>query len=176
MRSLHLISVVLISILFAYARPVQAQFVLTSPAVAAGAPIASDYACTGSDKSPALSWNNAPQATKSFALIVQDPDAPGGTFIHWVAYNIPAQTTSLPASVPKNTEISGCGKNGINSFDHVGYNGPCPPPGKIHHYHFLLYALDSTLPLGDKADAAAVEAAMKGHVLATAELVGTFER
>src|ERR1700735_2243823 len=176
MRSPHLISVILISILFAYARPAQAQFVLTSPDIATGAPIASDYACTGSDKSPALSWSNAPQATKSFALIVQDSDAPGGTFIHWVAYNIPAQTTSLPAGVPKKAEINGGGENGINSFGNVGYNGPCPPPGKIHHYHFLLYALDSTLNLGDKADAAAVEAAMKGHVLATAELIGTFER
>jgi Raf kinase inhibitor-like YbhB/YbcL family protein len=177
MRSLHLISLVLISTLFAYARPAQGQFVLTSPAIAPGATIPSDYACTGSDKSPALSWSNAPQATKSFALIVQDSDAPGGTFIHWVAYNISAQTTSLPAGVPKKAEINGGGENGINSFGNVGYNGPCPPPGKIHHYHFLLYALDSTLNLGDKADAAAVEAAMmKAHVLATAELVGTFER
>jgi Raf kinase inhibitor-like YbhB/YbcL family protein len=176
MRSLHLISVILISTLFAYARPAQAQFVLSSTAIAPGAMIASDYACTGSDKSPTLSWSNAPQATKSFALIVQDPDAPGGTFIHWVAYNIPAQTTSLPAGVPKKAEIDGGGENGINSFGQLGYNGPCPPPGKMHHYHFLLYALDSSLNLGDKADAAAVEAAMKGHVLATAELVGTFER
>jgi Raf kinase inhibitor-like YbhB/YbcL family protein len=176
MRNLHLISIVLISTLFAYARPAQAQFMLTSPAIAPGAMIPSDYACTGSDKSPALAWSNAPQATKSFALIVQDPDAPGGTFIHWVAYNIPAQTTSLPAGVPKTAEINGGGKNGINSFGNVGYNGPCPPPGKVHHYHFLLYALDSTLNLPDKADAAAVEDAMTGHVLATAELVGTFER
>jgi Raf kinase inhibitor-like YbhB/YbcL family protein len=176
MRNLHVVPLFLICTLFAYARPAQAEFVVTSPVIAAGAPIASDYACTGSDKSPALSWSNAPQATKSFALIVQDSDAPGGTFIHWVAYNIPAQTTSLPAGVAKDAEINGGGKNGINSFGHVGYNGPCPPPRKMHHYHFLLYALDSTLNPGDKADADAVEAAMKGHVLATAELVGTFER
>jgi Raf kinase inhibitor-like YbhB/YbcL family protein len=176
MRNLHLVSVALISILFTYARPAQAQFALTSSAIAPGATIASDYACTGSDESPALTWSNAPQATKSFALVAHDPDAPGGTFIHWVAYNIPAQTTSLPAGVQKNTEINGGGENGINSFGNVGYNGPCPPPGKIHHYHFRLFALDSTLTPGDKADAAAVEAAMKGHVLATAELVGTFER
>src|ERR1700722_5094943 len=176
MRSLHLISVILISTLFGYARPAQAQFVLNSTAIAPGAMIAPDYACTGSDKSSPLSWSNAPQATKLFALIVQDPDAPGGTFIHWVAYNIAAQRTSLPAGVPKKAEINGGGENGINSFGNVGYNGPCPPPGKIHHYHFLLYALDSTLNLGDKADAAAVEDAMKGHVLATAELIGTFER
>jgi Raf kinase inhibitor-like YbhB/YbcL family protein len=176
MRSLHLISLVLISTLFAYARPAQAQFVLTSPAIASAAPIAPDYACTGSDRSPALAWSNAPQATKSFALVVQDSDAPGGTFIHWVAYNIPAQMNSLPAGVPQTAEIAAGGKNGINSFGKVGYNGPCPPPGKMHHYHFLLYALDSTLNPGDNPDAAAVEAAMKGHVLATAELVGTFER
>lgn len=84
--------------------------------------------------------------------------------------------TSLPAGVPQAAEIAGGGKNGINGFDHIGYNGPCPPPGKIHHYHFRLFALDSTLTPGDKPDADAVESAMKGHVLATAELVGTFER
>ena len=166
----------LVVILFAYARPVHAQLTLTSPAIAPGAVIADDYACTGPDRSPALTWSNAPQSTKSFVLVVEDPDAPGGTFIHWVAYNIPAQTTSLPAGVPQTAEIAGGGKNGINGFDHIGYNGPCPPPGKMHHYHFRLFALDSTLTPGDKADAAAVESAMKGHVLATAELVGTFER
>lgn len=177
MRNLHLIiSVVLISSLFAYARPVQAQFALTSPAIAPAAMIPAVYACTGSDKSPALSWSNAPQATKSFALIVEDSDAPGGTFIHWVAYNVSAQTTSLPAGVPKTAEIAGGGKNGINSFGHIGYNGPCPPPGKMHHCHFRLFALDSTLNPRDNADAAAVKSAMQGHVLATAELVGTFER
>jgi Raf kinase inhibitor-like YbhB/YbcL family protein len=176
MSNLHRISIALAFILIAYVRPVQAQLTLISPSIAPGSAIAAENSCTGGDRSPALSWSNAPQATKSFALIVEDPDAPGGTFIHWVAYNISAQTMSLPAGVPKNAEINGGGKNGINSFGNVGYNGPCPPPGKIHHYHFLLYALDSTLPLGDKADAAAVEDAMKGHVLATAELVGTFER
>ena len=102
MRNLHLISIALISTLFAYARPAQAQFILTSPAIAPGAMIPSDYACTGSDKSPALAWSNAPQATKSFALIVQDPDAPGGTFIHWVAYNIPAQTNVAARRRAKN--------------------------------------------------------------------------
>jgi Raf kinase inhibitor-like YbhB/YbcL family protein len=175
MRNLHLIPVALICSLFAYARPAQAQFTLTSPAIAPEATIPTDYACAGSDKSPALAWSNPPQATKSLALIVEDSDAPGGTFIHWVAYNIPAQAKSLPAGVPKTGEIPGSGKNGINSFDHIGYNGPCPPPGKMHHYHFRLYALDSMLHPGDKDDAAAVESAMQGHVLATAELVGTFE-
>ena len=93
-----------------------------------------------------------------------------------MAYNIPAGVTSLPAGVPQTAEIAGGGTNGINGFEHIGYNGPCPPPGKMHHYHFHLFALDSTLTPGDKADAAAVQSAMKGHVVATAELVGTFER
>jgi Raf kinase inhibitor-like YbhB/YbcL family protein len=165
-----------IFIILAYAGAAQAQMNLSSSAIASGTAIADDYACTGADRSPALTWSNAPQATKTFALVVADPDAPGGTFIHWVAYNIPASVSSLPAGVPQSAEISGGGKNGINSFDHVGYNGPCPPSGKTHHYHFRLYALDTTIAPGDKADAEAVQSAMKGHVLATAEIVGTFQR
>ncbi|MGH7925284.1 MAG: YbhB/YbcL family Raf kinase inhibitor-like protein [Candidatus Binatus sp.] len=152
--------------------------ILTSTAFAPGGAIASVDACTGADRSPALAWSNALPSTKtkSFALIVEDPDAPGETFIHWVAYNIPARVTSLAPGTPQTAEIPGGGTNGINSFDHIGYNGPCPPPGKVHHYHFRLFALDSTLPVGDNAGADAVRSAMKGHVLATAELVGTFER
>jgi Raf kinase inhibitor-like YbhB/YbcL family protein len=176
MPNLHRISIALTTILFAYALPVQAQFTLTSPAFAPGTAISGDYTCTGNDRSPALVWSGAPQATKSFALIVEDPDAPGGTFIHWVAYNISARATSLPAELPKDAEIPGGGKNGINGFDHIGYNGPCPPPGKMHHYHFRLFALDSALNPGDNATADALESAMKGHVLATTELTGTFER
>jgi len=176
MPNLHRISIALTTILFAYALPVQAQFTLTSPAFAPGTAISGDYTCTGNDRSPALVWSGAPQATKSFALIVEDPDAPGGTFIHWVAYNISARATSLPAGLPKDAEIPGGGKNGINGFDHIGYNGPCPPPGKMHHYHFRLLALDSALSPGENTSADAVESAMKGHVLATAELTGTFER
>jgi Raf kinase inhibitor-like YbhB/YbcL family protein len=176
MPNLHRIPIAIAFILFAYVRPVQAQLALTSPAFASGGAVAADNACTGDDQSPPLRWSNAPQATKSFALIVEDPDAPGGTFIHWVAYNIPAQTTSLPAGVPQTAEIAGGGKNGINGFDHIGYNGPCPPPGKMHHYHFRLFAVDSMLTPGDKPDAARVTSAMNGHVAATAKLVGTFER
>jgi Raf kinase inhibitor-like YbhB/YbcL family protein len=174
--NLRRISLALIITVSTVARPAEAQLILNSPAIAPGAKIADEFTCTGADRSPALTWSNAPQATKSFALVADDPDAPSGTFIHWVAYNIPPQANSLPAGQPQTEEIATGGKNGINSFDHIGYNGPCPPPGKTHHYHFHLYALDSTLTLGDNADADAVRAAMKGHVLATAELVGTFER
>lgn len=175
-RSLLSTLIALIPIILVCAPQAQAQLTLSSPVIASGAKIADDYSCTGADRSPALTWSNTSQSTKTFALVVQDPDAPSGTFIHWVAYNIPAGVTSLPPGVAQTAEIAGGGRNGINGFDHLGYNGPCPPPGKVHHYHFRLFALDSTLALGDKADAAALESAMKGHVVATAELVGTFER
>jgi Raf kinase inhibitor-like YbhB/YbcL family protein len=168
--------IILISTLFVYSRPVQAQLTLSSPAISPGAAIASYFSCTGADRSPALAWSEAPQPTKTFALVVEDSDAPGGTFIHWVAYNIPVSVTSLAAGVPQSAEIPGGGTNGINGFDRIGYNGPCPPPGKMHHYHFRLFALDSMLTPGEKADAAALESAMKGHVVATTELIGTFER
>lgn len=178
MPNLQQISITLISLLLslAYTSRAQAQVILTSPAISQGAAIPADFTCAGTDRSPALAWSNPPQATKTFAIIVDDPDAPGGTFIHWVAYNIPARVNSLPEGLPQSAAIPGGGTNGINSFEHLGYNGPCPPPGKTHHYHFRLFALDSTLNPGDKADAAALESAMKGHILATAELVGTFER
>ena len=154
----------------------QSQMTLTSPAIAPGAAIPADFACSGGDRSPELAWRGAPKAAVTFALIVDDPDAPGGTFFHWVAYNIPASRTSLPAGIPDSAEIPDGGKQGMNSFGHLGYNGPCPPPGKTHHYRFHLYALDSELNIGDKADAPAIQSAIKGHVLADAELTGTFQR
>ena len=154
----------------------QSQLTLRSHAIASGAAIPAEFACNGGDRSPELSWSGAPKSTVSYALIVDDPDAPGGTFFHWVAYNIPASKTSLPAGVPQGAEIPGGGKQGMNSFGHLGYNGPCPPPGKTHHYRFHLYALDSALSVGDKADAPTIQSAIKGHVLAEAELVGTFQR
>ena len=156
--------------------PAYGQFVLSSTAIAPNAPIASDYSCSGADVSPPLAWSGVPTSAKSFALIVEDPDAPGGTFIHWVAYNIPAARTSMPQGVARAGEIEGGGRNGMNDFGNFGYNGPCPPRGSVHHYHFRLFALDSELNPGEKVDAAALEAAMKGHVVASAELIGTFSR
>ena len=154
----------------------QSQLTLTSPAIAPGAAVPREFACTGGDRSPELTFSGAPKSTVTFALIVDDPDAPGGTFVHWVAYNIPASRTSLPAGIPDSAEIPDGGKQGMNSFGHLGYNGPCPPPGKTHHYRFHLYALDSALNVGDKADAAAIQSAIKGHVVSEAELTGTFQR
>jgi Raf kinase inhibitor-like YbhB/YbcL family protein len=108
--------------------------------------------------------------------MVDDPDAPGGTFIHWIAFNIPARVSSMPAGLPPTAKIPGGGENSVNGFGHIGYNGPCPPPGKMHHYRFRLFALDSALEVVDNAHADAIQSAIKGHVLATAELDGTFQR
>ena len=154
----------------------QSQLTLSSPVIAPGATITAEFACSGANRSPELVWSGAPKSTVTFALIVDDPDAPGGIFFHWVAYNIPASATSLPAGVPQSAEIPGGGKQGMNSFGHLGYNGPCPPPGKTHHYRFHLYALDSEVNVGDTPDAPAIQLAIKGHVARDAELVGTFQR
>ena len=154
----------------------QSQLTLTSPVISPAATIAAEFACTGADRSPELAWSGAPKSTMTLAVVVDDPDAPGGTFFHWVAYNIPASRTSLPAGIPQSAEIPGGGKQGMNSFGHLGYNGPCPPPGKTHHYRFHLYALDSELNVGDNADAPAIQSAIKGHLVGDAELVGTFQR
>jgi Raf kinase inhibitor-like YbhB/YbcL family protein len=147
-----------------------------STAVAAGEPIPPENTCTGVNLSPPLSWSDAPAGTKSFALVVADPDAPSGVFYHWVAYNLPASSTGLPPAVAPSSEMADGGTQGVNSFGAIGYKGPCPPHGKPHHYHFRLFALDSKLDLRPGADATELEAAMKGHTLASADLVGTFER
>ncbi len=149
---------------------------ISSTAVAPGAPIPPENTCAGVNLSPPLSWSDAPAGTKSFALIVADPDAPSGVFYHWVAYNLPASSTGLPAAVAPTSEMADGGTQGVNSFGATGYKGPCPPHGKPHHYHFRLFALDSKLNLRTGADATELKAAMKGHTLSSADLVGTFER
>lgn len=149
---------------------------LGSPAFDSRATIAPQFSCDGAEESPPLAWSGVPEATKSFALIVADPDAPSGTFFHWVIFNLPAATRALPAGVAKTEILAPGGIQGINSFRQIGYNGPCPPRGPAHHYHFKLYALDSMLELKPGARADAVESATSGHVLATAELVGIFGR
>lgn len=152
------------------------NFRLTSPAFSPGAPIPAEFSCTGGDHSPALAWTGAPAGTKSFALIVEDPDAPMGTFVHWLFFNLPAGATGMAADAPTTPQLSDAARQGSNGMGAVGYKGPCPPPGKIHHYHFELFALDTTLDLPSAADAASLRAAMQNHVKASAELVGTFER
>jgi Raf kinase inhibitor-like YbhB/YbcL family protein len=156
-----------------------ARLDLRSSAFAPNAMIPMPYACTdagGAGKSPPLTWRGTPVSTKTFALVVRDPDALGGSFVHWVVYNLPSNTIKLAADVPKTNTVPGGGNQGVNGFGNVGYQGPCPPPGKRHHYHFHLYALDSELKLKLDATADDVEQAAKGHTLAEADLVGIFER
>jgi len=149
---------------------------LISPAFKDGGTIPSKYTCDGDDVSPPLEWSNVPEDTKSLALICDDPDAPMGTWVHWVLYGLPADTTSLPEGVPTNEAIEGVALQGTNDFKRIGYGGPCPPPGKPHRYFFKLYALDTELDLKPGAKKKDLEKAMKGHVLAKGQLVGRYQR
>lgn len=152
------------------------SFVLETKAFPKGGEIPARYTCSGDDLSPALSWSGAPQNAKSFALIVDDPDAPSGTFTHWLVYDLPAATHRLPESISKSDDLNGGGRQGRNDFRRVGYGGPCPPPGKAHRYFFKLYALNAALNLPAGASRQDLEAAMRGHVIAQAELMGKFAR
>ncbi len=139
-------------------------------------PIPVPYTCSGDNKSPALAWSGVPVTTKTLALIVRDPDAPMGSYEHWVLYNLPANVSGLPAAIPPTPTIAQGALQGVNGSGASGYQGPCPPPGAAHHYHFKLYALDVKLALPPGATADEVEHAMSGHVIASAELIGTFAR
>jgi Raf kinase inhibitor-like YbhB/YbcL family protein len=141
-----------------------------------GTDIPRKFSCQGSDTSPALVWTDPPAATQSFVLIADDPDAPTGTWVHWVLYDLPPGTRRLREALPLTTEVAGGGRQGANDFGKIGYGGPCPPPGKPHRYFFKLYALDGRLNLKPGATKPEVEEAMKGHVLAKAELMGRYRR
>lgn len=151
-------------------------FALSSSAFGSGTEIPQQYTCKGADGSPALDWSGIPAKTASFALIMDDPDAPGGTWVHWVLWNVPATTHSLPQDVPQQDQLSDGSRQGRNSFKKIGYNGPCPPGGQTHRYFFRLYALDSRLDLAAGASREQLDAALKGHVLGKAEYMGTFHR
>jgi len=167
-----------------------AQLTLSSPSFRNAQPIPAKYSCEGENASPALNWEGVPAGTKSFALICDDPDAPGGSWVHWVIYDIPSNTASLPENIQKRDAIEAVGsmsgrdkakrpgaKQGVNDFGKVGYGGPCPPRRHgAHHYHFRLYALDAELNLAPRVTRKQLEAAMKGHIIAEGELVGTFVR
>ncbi len=145
---------------------------LTSPAFADNQPIPAEYSCQGSNHSPELNWEGIPVDTQSLALILEDPDAPGGTFVHWVLANLPATEKGLSAG-----QASPAGAvQGMNSSGRSGYTGPCPPAGKAHHYIFTLYAVDQVLTLDAAPDKAGLLAALEGHILATGQLVGTYQR
>jgi Raf kinase inhibitor-like YbhB/YbcL family protein len=146
---------------------------LTSPAFDEGEAIASRYTCDGQGVSPPLSWTSVPDGTRSLALIADDPDAPGGTFVHWVIYDLPPDTHRLPEGVPNRRVLSSGAEQGVNGAGGIGYTGPCPPSG-THRYFFKLYALDTKLGLGTGATAERLSDAMEGHVLAEGQLMGTY--
>ena len=151
-------------------------FRIESPAFEAQGEIPQKYTCDGTDVSPPLLWKSAPEGTKSFALISDDPDAPIGTWVHWVIYDIPPEAQELQEAVPKTERLANGAKQGLTDAQRVGYGGPCPPPGKPHRYFFKLYALDTLLYLPPKATKADLLMAMNGHVLAQAEVVGHYQR
>jgi Raf kinase inhibitor-like YbhB/YbcL family protein len=158
-------------------KPAQKEFQLTSTAFEPDGAIPVKYACIGANISPALAWTDPPAATQSFALLVDDPDAAGNTpAVHWLIYAIPSLHRALAENTLKKPSLPDGTRQGRNSAGKVGYGGPCPDPGKLHHYFFKLYALDYVPDLKSKAKIADVEAAIKGHVLAKAELIGRYQR
>jgi len=152
------------------------SFILSSPAFRYGEPIPETFTHDGSNVSPPLHWTDPPSGTKSLALIVDDPDAPGGTFVHWVLANLPPDRRDLPEKVATSERLDepAGAVNGRNSFGKTGYGGPKPPPGPPHRYYFKLYALDTSFPVRSGATKEYVEFAMKDHILASGELMGTY--
>ncbi|MFQ5610826.1 MAG: YbhB/YbcL family Raf kinase inhibitor-like protein [Anaerolineae bacterium] len=148
---------------------------LTSTAFEPEASIPVKYTCDGQDISPPLAWGEPPPGTQSLALIADDPDAPVGTWVHWVLYNLPASVRALPEALPADEPLPGGGQHGQNSWRRLGYGGPCPPSDS-HRYFFKLYALDVALDLAAGADKEQLLQAMEGHILAQTELMGTYRR
>jgi Raf kinase inhibitor-like YbhB/YbcL family protein len=155
---------------------VMENIVISTDAFQSGGNIPKEYTCDGGDISPGLSWSNIPAKTQSVALIVDDPDAPMGTFTHWVIYNLPADKKELPKGVPKTRVLKDGSIQGVNDFGETGYNGPCPPPGKPHRYFFKIYALDKKLEISGEVSKGKLEKAMQEHILAKGELIGRYGR
>ncbi len=151
------------------------EFKLLSAAFEQGEPIPAEYSCDDQDSSPRLTWTHPPEGTQSFALIMDDPDASVGTWVHWVLFNLPPETRSLPEAVGPDATLGNGAIHGTNSWNRLGYGGPCPPGG-VHRYFFKLYALDTILDLDIGASKDQVLAAMEGHIVAQAELMGTYAR
>ncbi len=162
--------------LFSQAKGGAMALQISSPDFSAGEAIPKKFTCDGPDVSPQLKWNEPPAETQSFALIMDDPDAPVGTWVHWVLYDLPADTGELPEGVARQEQLASGARQGRNDFGKIGYGGPCPPPGKPHRYFFKLYALDAKLGLKSGATKADVERAMKSHILAQAELIAKYGR
>lgn len=149
------------------------SFLLSTSAFLNGV-IPKNFSCDGEDVSPALTWTEPPAGTQSFVLIVDDPDAPAGIWVHWVLYDLPASERGLLEGIAKDRQLSNGARQGKNDFGKIGYNGPCPPRGTMHRYFFKLYALDSKTQLQPGASKSDLERSMKGHILGIAELVARF--
>jgi Raf kinase inhibitor-like YbhB/YbcL family protein len=150
--------------------------VLTSSAIADGQAIPARFTADGADVSPPLAWDRVPEGTRSLSLICEDPDAPRGTWTHWVLFNLPADLRQLDENVPKKPTLPNSAVQGNNDFGKPGYGGPSPPPGKPHRYFFKLYALDTPLQLKPGATRQQLLDAMRGHILDEGQLVGTYGR
>ena len=151
------------------------DIIITSSAFEDSALIPPEYTCDGDDISPPLQWETVPEATKSIALISDDPDAPVGTWVHWVLFNIPAMTRGLPGSIPPDKVLENGARHGTNDFRKLGYGGPCPPGG-THRYYFKLYALDTELNLESGITKAQLLKAVDGHIVAEGQLMGKYKR
>ncbi len=171
-----LMTVVIVITSWAAEKPHPPSMQLSSTAFLAGEPIPGTHTCYGNNASPPLQWSGAAAGTKSLALIVDDPDAPMGTWVHWVLFNLPANTTDLAEAVPKGQYLPNGARQGFNDFRHLGYGGPVPPPGKPHRYFFKLYALSATLDLKPGAAKKELERAMEKLVLAQGQLMGTYKK
>lgn len=149
---------------------------VTSTAFKSGACVPKKYTGDGQDFSPPIAWSKGPVSTKSYAISCLDPDAPVGTWWHWIIFNINPKTQQFYENIPKTSKLAEGICQGLNDFQKPGYNGPAPPPGTLHHYHFKVIALDCLLKLAPSANKDAYTNAIKGHVLAEGELVGTYKR
>jgi Raf kinase inhibitor-like YbhB/YbcL family protein len=156
-------------------KPAEAKLQLTSSSFEADSALPANYTCAGADVSPVLAWNEPPAGTQSFALVVDDPDVPTKTVIQWLIYDLPPATRALPEGVPTKAKLPDGSRQGKNDYGKIGYSGPCPASGAAHHYFFKLYALDYQTGLKSKATAAEVDKAIKGHILAEAELIARFK-
>lgn len=150
------------------------ELAVMSAAFAMGAVIPDRYAC--SNHSPPLAWGEVPTNTQSIAVLCDDPDAPGGDWVHWVLFNLAPEVRALPESVARDARLPGGAGQGLNDFGRIGYDGPCPPPGRPHRYSFKVYALDTRLDLDAKARKPDLLRAMQGHILAEGALMGTYAR
>lgn len=149
---------------------------ISSDAFKDGEKIPAKYTCDGFNVSPSLQWGEPPAGTVSFALIVDDPDAPAGTFTHWVLFNVPVGIRSLGEGIPRQERLQNRALHGKTDYGTVGYGGPCPPRGPVHHYRFTIYALDGTLNLRAGASKKQLLDAMKGRILAQGQLTGLYQR